>query len=71
MCFIILLKYPGMLEILLELDDVLRTKIFFNFSKFLETLKFPVFYRCQVTFSFLSGILLVLFLILKYICNFN
>lgn len=71
MCFIMFLKYSGMLEILLKLDDILGTEIFFNFFKFLETLKYPVFYRYHVTFSFLAGFLLVLFLILKYICDFN
>lgn len=36
-----------MLEIFLELNDTLGTKIFFNFSKFLETLKVPMSYRCH------------------------
>lgn len=55
-----------MLEIFLELNDTLGTKIFFNFSKFLETLKVPMFYRCHLTFSFLAGSFLILFLIHIY-----
>lgn len=67
LCFIILLKHSHLLEIFLKLSGTQGTEIFFNFSKFRETLKFPMFCRCNLAFSFLVGFSLIQFLILKYI----